>query len=1656
VPIYVNAGSTTASSVQGNTISNISYSSTGQDITYLKFIGIFINTSTKANVGNTTGNTVGSSSVSSAITLGGSGTNCQFYGILYKGIEGVSISNNTVAGINVSHSSSGYFYALGLWTQSNGNFTVDGNTIGSTSVSNSIDFSNTGNTIAGRGIYISAGNTSGTTTVSNNVVTSLTNQSTTFGYIYGMYFTGGYALNVTNNQVYNLKFAYNYNQAAAASDAMVGMYFGSSLTTATVSGNAVHTLQQTNASSTSWTIRGIQINSLSTSNLSVFEKNNIHSISSPDIGGIYASIVGYSVDYGKLEFRNNMIALGNKPDGTSLNATPSMVGIWIWGNQTYVGCFHNTIAIVGNVTGTATRESTCFYSNASTQLVVKNNIFYNARSYGIPGSYWNACIFLLQSTICDGYNAVTSVYSNYDLDYNCYYFSGTGGVVSQTRPSFTAWQNYTRQDYNSIFSNPRLTTPSGSASTVDLHIDVAQASPVEGAGLAIAGITDDFDGDLRSSLTPVDIGADAGNFTNYDAFAPGITYTKLTYKPGNTTDNSFTASFFDPHGVASGSLAPRVYFRKNSGTWYSSQGSYVSGDATSAVYTMTVSASAMGGLAIGDLVEYYVIAQENTNGYVGSRPSGVTASNVNTVTSAPTTLMSFRAGSTLTGTFQVGSAQSAPYNSLSNAINAYNSCILTGPVVFELTDANYTLTSTAIIYYNTETSATNTFTIRPAASVSTVISGNVSTALIQIKGNDYVTIDGSNNGTTSRDLTLTNTYSGSAVIHLADGTPCSGGGATNGVFKNLNINGSAAASGYGIYIGSTTLGSSGPDFDNNTFTNNVITKAGSGIYFNSSSTTSDNNTISNNTIGSNTATSYITDKGIYLTYVTSSSVSGNTIFNLVKTTNNIPVGLEIGNSCSSVTAEKNLIYGVKYTGSNAYGGCGIKVTSNSHTIKNNILFDIGGKGSTTAADMIAGIYNTGSSNLFYYNTVSLFGDYNGYSTTTNTATAFYNTGTTGVNVRNNIFYNVIGPASGSTNAKSYAIMMTGIPATINYNDYYADGQNPVLGYLSSDKTTIEAWRTATSQDGNSLNSDPVFASLGGTTAESYTPGASLSGVTIAGITTDYNGMTRAATPTMGALEGNTTTWTGAVSTDWAEPGNWTFSAVPTASINVTIPDVSNDPIVNEAPSSPAEVNSLTIESGAVLTIAAGKALTVNGTITNSNGTSGIVIESSASGTGSLLNNTASVGATINRYIPGLSTSWHFLSSPVASQAISPAFTTAPSTTYDFFTWYEPSDVWVNFKNNTNNPTWTTANGSANFVTGRGYLVQYTGTGLTKQFQGNMNTGAVTYPLTISGTGIYATYNLAGNPYPCAIDWKAASGWTRSSLASSGGGTVMYIWNDASRNYGSFNSAGSSGTNGVTQYIPSGQGFFVKAASAGNLGMDDGIKVHNGASFLKESIANILKLNVTGSGMSSSDEMVIEFGHPDATGGAEKMFSFDETAPSLYTIKDNVNYSIDFRGAPATLSIPVNFKAGSNGQYSLTASQLESFSNVTKITLEDKQAGKTQELTSQAVYHFSATKEDNEARFVLHFGGAFGTGEASLADRYQITSQGHQIMIYTSASSQEAGEAVLYNLTGQMIGKATLQGNGNTIIPAGNFTGYCLVRISAPDGIFCYKIFVGNK
>ncbi|MDO9253924.1 MAG: T9SS type A sorting domain-containing protein [Bacteroidales bacterium] len=538
---------------------------------------------------------------------------------------------------------------------------------------------------------------------------------------------------------------------------------------------------------------------------------------------------------------------------------------------------------------------------------------------------------------------------------------------------------------------------------------------------------------------------------------------------------------------------------------------------------------------------------------------------------------------------------------------------------------------------------------------------------------------------------------------------------------------------------------------------------------------------------------------------------------------------------------------------------------------------------------------------------------------------------------------------------------------------------------------------------------------------------------------------------------NAIQWQGGATGDWEVAGNW-CGGIPSSSTDVLIP-INTTVHITSSPGSSSECNNLTIATGALpdvsgtLIVDAGKALTVNGAL--SNGGTLTVKSDGSNGTGSLITKGSVTGnATVERYIGGASWGWHFLSSPVAAQAISPEFVASPTgTSEDFYMWYEPLLLWVNFKNESVEPKFSSKNG-ANFVPGRGYLVAYETTGTTKNFQGTLNSGSVSIPLTMGGSGDNMYFNLVGNPYPCSLDWDAVSGWDWSSLA--GTQKSYWVWNDASGNYGAYISGSYGfGTNGVTNYIPVGQGFMVMAAATGNLAMGDGVKAHSAQAFLKKgSTSNDeFRLKLSCDVNAYSDEAIVAFSNSVSDGGADKFNSMYADAPELWSVKNGNKYSINFMGDISSAEIvPLAVKAGVAGSYTLTASQVESFAGNSAVTLEDRSTGTFTDLGTTPIYtfHVNAPAIFTD-RFFLHFLDVTGIVNPDIASNFTMYTMDGVLNI--QSLQKLGGKIAVIDMQGRTIATGRIEAGATTRINMNGKTGVYIVSVLTSRGIINTKVLV---
>jgi hypothetical protein len=182
------------------------------------------------------------------------------------------------------------------------------------------------------------------------------------------------------------------------------------------------------------------------------------------------------------------------------------------------------------------------------------------------------------------------------------------------------------------------------------------------------------------------------------------------------------------------------------------------------------------------------------------------------------------------------------------------------------------------------------------------------------------------------------------------------------------------------------------------------------------------------------------------------------------------------------------------------------------------------------------------------------------------------------------------------------------------------------------------------------------------------------------------------------------------------------------------------------------------------------------------------------------------------------------------------------------------------------------------------------------------------------------------------------------------------------------------------------------------------------------------------------------------------------APQLSTLSTNgstltIN-ALPFAGKNTV--IPMKFSVSSNGtgNYSITATKLESFRAGTIITLEDKKTTTTQALTQNPVYNFSYTTGDDPERFLLHFYNPFyGIDEQFQVNDMHIYSYGHEVYLKDLTGNPEKGDMFIYNMMGQELAHKTV-----SAISLNKYTfnlpdGYYIVRVITKDKAFNGKVYL---
>ena len=456
---------------------------------------------------------------------------------------------------------------------------------------------------------------------------------------------------------------------------------------------------------------------------------------------------------------------------------------------------------------------------------------------------------------------------------------------------------------------------------------------------------------------------------------------------------------------------------------------------------------------------------------------------------------------------------------------------------------------------------------------------------------------------------------------------------------------------------------------------------------------------------------------------------------------------------------------------------------------------------------------------------------------------------------------------------------------------------------------------------------------------------------------------------------------------------------------------------------------LAINSGSFV-VATGSQLTVNGTLTNSAGVNGLVVKSG----GSLIQNTGGVNATVecavNAWTDALH-GWHLLSSPVAGQVISPAFTDPTPANYDFYQWGEATNTWLNQKDGTNN--------IVNFVSGTGYLVAYATSIAPKMFAGTLNaTDIACSDLTLSG-GTNSGWNLLGNPFPSALTWGTAN-WGLNNIAA-----TAKIWGESGASYVDISAGG---------IIPAMNGFMVQtsAAGTGSLTIPLTARVHNALAWYKSS-TGLLKLKAHDLDNSTAQESIIRVDE-NATEGYDAQYDshfLAGFAPQFYSTVGGEQLSTNtLPGIDNSRVIPMGFVKNAAGNFSIELME-NSLMGVSTIYLTDNKTGSITNMSTNPVYNFTSVAGDDANRFLLKFQGTASIPNPDITKDFTVHAENGVITILQTGNL--SGKVTVTDMAGRNVATANLKAGSPTSINLQGHPGVYVVSIVSAEGVSNVKVII---
>ncbi|MES2389621.1 MAG: SMP-30/gluconolactonase/LRE family protein [Bacteroidota bacterium] len=307
--------------------------------------------------------------------------------------------------------------------------------------------------------------------------------------------------------------------------------------------------------------------------------------------------------------------------------------------------------------------------------------------------------------------------------------------------------------------------------------------------------------------------------------------------------------------------------------------------------------------------------------------------------------------------------------------------------------------------------------------------------------------------------------------------------------------------------------------------------------------------------------------------------------------------------------------------------------------------------------------------------------------------------------------------------------------------------------------------------------------------------------------------------------------------------------------------------------------------------------------------------------------------------------------------------------------------------------------------------------------------------TCAGNSSANGWNLVANPYPSTIDWSSGE-WTKTDLAN-----AIYVWRHKQNGYSSY--VNGVGTLGGSNLIASGQGFMVRAFSAGSmLTINESVKTAATASNIREGALSLLRLKVSAADL--YDEAVIV----DREGSSR---AYEPANDAVKYMNPNLNIwaepTINSKQAIASMmpvagdTIAVRLKSSSTQTVFLSATDLSDWAERFRVLIHDDKNGSILPLNSDSrlAYSLIAGQAYN-LTLVLN---PISTTGMSAKSAFTLNVQPNPNNgSFTLNGSDEMQSVQVFDNLGRHVYSQLLNGNTQTMhltLPAGIYTTKVLMK-----------------